>query len=713
MTTSPLNQNETESLNPMAISYQEVLAALLEHAWIIALFVLIGVVAGFSYIQRSPRLFESVTVLYIEPPKNVVNIQQVTNEDARSYEATQNMLQLIKSKPLLLRVAMEANLGKDAAFLMVPEDQANLKNEDVAERIRDLIRPVQRKGTTMIDLHVTHGDPLVAQRLANVIAREFMAMNIGRRLETTDVAYKFLFKELEGVRQKLQESELMLQAFKEKNGVPALDSTELKDVNIDLNKIRQKRHLLESDLDQIKKSGEDSARLLALESIQKDPTVEALQKSIAQQNEMISMATQRITEQHPRLVRMREDLSVLQKNLLIAARDAVRGVEPRLKALQSQEENIQKLAIDQSKSAIEYNTLLREVETNQSFYDSLKKRMSETSITKSLDFDNIRVIEPATYNGIPISPNKRKLMLVSVTTSFVVGICLSLILHSFDSSIKTVDQAESILNMPCLTAVPESRLRKNNKGKPPIKEKGGGTSGSKLTREEITPAVRESFRTLLVSLSLLGKKEEGRICLFTSAVPAEGKTFCSFYCAAHLAGQGARTLLVDADLRKPYLHQMVTKGVMGAGVSEVLSEQRSAEEVIQSTSIDNLFFVSAGTRSPNPPKLLVNDSFERLVETYKAKFDYIILDTAPINAVADTLLMVKHAQRVCLITRCGSTARRATIRAIEFLRQAGKEPSGVVLNRFRDRRGLYYYYHYSYHKSYGRENTYGADRSKT
>ena len=713
MTTSPMNQNEADTLSPMAISYQEVLSALLENAWIIALFILIGIVAGFSYIQKSPRVYESKVLLYIEPPKNVVNIQEVTQEDSRSYEAMQNMLQLIRSKPLLLRVAQTANLGKDAAFLMVPEEQANLKNEDVAERVRGAINPVQRKGTTMIDLHVAHGDPHVAQRLANTIAREFMEMNIGRRLETTDVAYKFLFKELEKVRQDLQGSELALQSFKEKNGVPALDSEELKGVNMELGKIRQRRHLLESDLDQIKKIGEDTTRLLGLESIQLDPTVDALQKSIARQNEMISIATQRITEQHPRLVRMREDLAVLQKNLLTAARDAVRGVEPRLKALQSQEENIQKLAIDQSKTAIEYNRLLRDVETNQSFYNSLNKRMSETNITKSLDFDNIRIIEPANFNGEPISPNKRKLMMISVTASLLFGICLSLILHSFDNSIKTVDQAETLLKLPCLAAVPESRLKKTTKAKGASKGKSGAHSGTKSSSDEITPAVRESFRTLLVSLSLLGKKEDGRVCLFTSAVPAEGKTFCSFYCAAHLAGQGSKTLLIDADLRKPYLHQMVTKGVMGPGVSEVLSEQKTAEEVIQSTSVENLFFVSAGARSPNPPKLLVNESFGKLIETYKSKFDYIILDTAPVNAVADTLLMVQHSQRICLITRCGSTARRATIRAIEFLRQAGKEPSGVVINRFRDRRGLYYYYHYSYHKTYGRENAYGTELRKS
>ncbi|MES2308996.1 MAG: polysaccharide biosynthesis tyrosine autokinase [Verrucomicrobiota bacterium] len=713
--TTPPNNIEMESSNPMVISYQEVLAALLERAWIIALFLLIGVFAGFSYIQKSPRMYESRTVLYIEPPKNIVNIQQVTQEDARSSEATQNMLQLLQSKPLLLRVAEAADLGKDPAFLSVPEDQANRSNQDAAEFLAGSIVPIQRKGTTFIDLFIKHRDPRVAQRLGNVVAREFMTMNIQQRLQTTDIAYKFLSDQLDEIRHKLEESELMLQSFKEKNGVPALDSAELKDVNLEMGRIRQKRLMLESDLEQIKKMGDDPARLLGLESIQVDPTVDALQKSIAKQNEMISIATQRITEQHPRMVRMRDDLTVLQKNLYSAAKDAVKGVEPRLKALQSQEDNIQKLALDQSRNAIEYNRRLRDVEANKAFFESLSKRMSETSITKSMDFDNIRIIEPADFRGEPISPNKRKIMLAAVSASILIGISLSMVLHSFDSSIKTVDQAENILKLPCLTAVPEARARRSKSQRPPSPKgsKPTAANASKPTNDDITPAVRESFRTLLVSLSLLGKKEEGRVCLFTSAVPAEGKTFCSFYCAAHLAGQGSRTLLVDADLRKPYLHQMITKGMMGPGVSEVLSEQKTSSEVIQTTQIDNLFFVSAGSRSPNPPKLLVNDSFQKLIETYSAQFDYVILDSAPVNAVADTLLMVKHVQRICLITRSGSTPRRATLRAIEFLRQAGRDPSGVVLNRFRDRRGLYYYYHYSYHKSYGREHAYGTDRKKS
>jgi capsular exopolysaccharide synthesis family protein len=270
-----------------------------------------------------------------------------------------------------------------------------------------------------------------------------------------------------------------------------------------------------------------------------------------------------------------------------------------------------------------------------------------------------------------------------------------------DSSVKTVEQSEALFKLPVLAAIPEARSESK-----PVRK----STGSPI--DNVSPAVRESFRTLLVSMSLLGRKEEGRICLFTSAVPAEGKTFCSFHCAAHLAGQGARTLLVDADLRKPYLHHMVTKGELGAGVTEALSDQKTFDEVLQFTTIENLFFVSAGLRSPNPPKLLVNNSFQRLIDAYQDKFDYIIIDSAPVNAVADTLLMVQHVHRICLITRAGSTSRKATARAIEFLRQTGKEPSGLVLNRFRDRRGLYYYYHYSYHKSYGKESAYGSEKRK-
>lgn len=700
---------EMGSSDSMSLSYQEVLAALLERAWIIALFLLIGIFAGFSYIKKSPRMYASRLVLYIEPPKNVVNIQKVTQEDARSSEVTQNMLQLMQSQPLLERVANELNLGKDPIFLATPDEQANLKNEVAAQILRSAIKPVQRKGTTIVDLIIEHRDPAMAQKLGDVVAREFMKMNIEQAMQTTDIAYKFLVDQHNDVKRKLEESELTLQSYREKHGIPALDNEEVKDVNLELNRSRQKRMMLESDLEEIKKIGSDWTRLLGLESIQADPTVDALQKSIARQNEMISLATQRITEDHPRLIRMREDLSVLQKNLLNAAKEAVKSVEPRMKAIKSQEESIQKLAIGQSKSAIQYNVLVRQVETNRAFYESLFKRINETSLTKAMEFDNIRIIEPANYNPNPIRPDKRKIMVSSVLIGICFGVALAFVLHAFDNSIKTVEQSESIFKLPCLAAIPEARSRKTSKKTKTSKASKTSVSEKTPDSSSITPAVRESFRTLLVSLSLLGKKEEGRVVLFTSAVPAEGKTFCSYYCAAHLAGQGFRTILIDADLRKPYLHQMVTQGVIGTGVTEVLSEQKKPEDVVQTTSVENLFFVSAGARSPNPPRLLVGDSFEKLVEFYKSKYDYVVLDTAPINAVADTLLMVKSAERICLITRCGSTPRRATTRAIEFLKQAGQSPSGIVLNRFLDRRGLYYYYHYSYHKSYGKEGAYGGN----
>ncbi len=693
------NQNSIES--SLTIGYQELAGALLERIWIIVLFLVVGIFCGLSYISNSPRIFSSRVVLYIEPPKNIVNIQEVSREDLRGAEVIQNMMYLIRSKPLFERVAKEARLGSDAAFLGVPPGEAKFNDADVQDRLGGMIVTVQRKGSTYIDLFFEHPDPAVAQRLANIVADQFIRLNIDNRMGTSEQAYGFLNQQLKEVKDQLQLSEAALQAYREKHKEGSFDQTELTDVNLELNKAKRKRLVLETDLKQIEKYGDDPEKLLGLESISSEQTVQTLQRSIAHQNELISSMTQRYTEKHPKLIKARNELAALRRSLLDAARNAVSAVGPRYQAVLSQERSMGQLAVSQSGDAIQYNVLTRQVETNRTLVDTIFKRISETNITKAMDFDNIRVAERALYPTAPIRPDKRKIMMAAIASGLLGGIVIAILLHSMDSSVKTVDQAEGIFRLPVLAAIPEARG-----GQRPVKKAGV------LPIDEVSPAVRESFRTLLVSMSLLGRKEEGRICLFTSAVPAEGKTFCSFHCAAHLANQGARTLLVDADLRKPYLHQMVTKGVLGAGVTEVLSDQKSFDEVLQFTNIENLFFISAGSRSPNPPKLLVNDSFQRLIEAYREKFDYIIIDSAPVNAVADTLLMVQHVQRTCLITRAGSTPRKATTRAIDFLRQAGREPSGLILNRFRDRRGLYYYYHYSYHKSYGRESAYGSEGKK-
>jgi capsular exopolysaccharide synthesis family protein len=268
-------------------------------------------------------------------------------------------------------------------------------------------------------------------------------------------------------------------------------------------------------------------------------------------------------------------------------------------------------------------------------------------------------------------------MLLAIAGGLAAGLGLSFGLNAIDSSFKTVDKTEKILGVPILGAVPRN---------------AGDTA---MVFDDSTSAAAEAFRSLRTSLSLMGKADQRKVTLFTSAVPAEGKSFCAINHAISLAQQGLRTLLIDADLRRPSVADTLLGGAITLGLSDLLAGQAAFGQAIQPAKEEHLFVLPAGSRAPNPAELLSRSDFGALIAEAAKKYDRIVIDTAPVNAVSDTLLLVEHAHSVCLVVRAGSTSRKAVLRACAALTSAGHSPVGAILNWVTSRNGVGYYYHYS------------------
>ena len=241
----------------------------------------------------------------------------------------------------------------------------------------------------------------------------------------------------------------------------------------------------------------------------------------------------------------------------------------------------------------------------------------------------------------------------------------------------------------------------------------------------------EAFRNLRAALALLGPEVERKVSLFTSAVPNEGKSFTSANYSLALAQQGYRVLLIDGDLRRPTLHKIFrfpsTKnnsgegsapGVMDclvgeadvasaarqipAGEIQIVDENVAVTGNILTATGGQLSVLAGGRRSPNPAEILAGPFFGRLIAEAATLFDRIVIDSAPILAVSDTLLMTPHVQTLCIVVRAAKTPRQAVRRALSLLAKSGIRPAGLVLNRLRRSRGVGYYYYYASH-GYGKE----------
>jgi capsular exopolysaccharide synthesis family protein len=211
----------------------------------------------------------------------------------------------------------------------------------------------------------------------------------------------------------------------------------------------------------------------------------------------------------------------------------------------------------------------------------------------------------------------------------------------------------------------------------------------------------EAFRTLRTALSMLGRKDDRRVSLFTSAVPSEGKTFCSLNYAISLAQQGLRTLIIDCDLRRPMVeHSLLNNNQRGFGLTDYLTGQKDFKAVIHATQTENFFYIPAGSHAPNPAELLAKTGIEGIIDEALLHFDRVIVDSAPIHAVSDTLLILNRIQTLCLVVRSGKTPRNSVLRAVQMLKEAGAPLAGTILNQIPRARGGYGYHYDSYY-SYG------------
>ena len=292
----------------------------------------------------------------------------------------------------------------------------------------------------------------------------------------------------------------------------------------------------------------------------------------------------------------------------------------------------------------------------------------------------------------PVKPNRLRILIFAFFLSFAAGIGVVLALDWSDITFRSVDEMEKNLGLPVIAAVPDAASLKSH---------------NVLVSHPKTGQA-ESFRTLAASLIRIGLQENGRAFLFTSAVSSEGKSFNAVHCATAFAQNGFKTILVDADLRCPQLHSELLNGKSEyLGLSDYLSELITLQQAIAPTRIDNLDLIPAGRYCPKPMMVLSSPTLPALIKLLLNDYDRVIVDSAPVNMVSDTLLMAKYFSGVCLVVRNGKTPRPAAERAVWLLEQSSANIVGTILNRLPRGHGAGYYFYY-FGDEYAKRTAHGA-----
>jgi capsular exopolysaccharide synthesis family protein len=350
-------------------------------------------------------------------------------------------------------------------------------------------------------------------------------------------------------------------------------------------------------------------------------------------------------------------------------------------------------------TAAQYSIMRGEVDASRELYNDVQIKLKEAGITAGLSSTNVTILDVARTPVKPVVPNVKVALLTGLSVGLVLGIIVAFFRESLNDTINSVEQLEEASSLPVIALVPNR-----------LEDKGSSTTivgGSSLMSPVILGMPQsksaEAYRGLRTCILLYSVDQPPNVIAITSSIPQEGKTTTSVNMAIALAQRGAKVLLVDADLRRPSVHKYFAGSRPKRGLTSLLSGDASMEDVClpADEATPGLTVIPSGPLTPYPSEMLSSSRFRDSLNTWRQSFDHIVIDTPPITAVTDPVIIAQYADAVVLVARAGFVTKPALSRSINLLIRAQIKIAGIVLNRV-DIATEYYYYGSGYY-GYGRK----------
>src|ERR1700730_7339413 len=569
----------------------------------------------------------------------------------------------------------------------------------------------------LIEVGFEAEDPQLASQVVNAHLQNFIEQNFRSKYDATTQASSWLSGELEELRIKVEKSEDARIAYERQNQI--WRTNEKQDITTDklgdLNKAVTEAQTQLAEKEALYRMA-TSGNVDALPAAQANPVIQELLRHQSELNEQYLIALDQYGPNYPKVLRLAAQQKEVAENLEKARKTLIQAVgqdyntsQSRVELLQQNLDRQKAEANDMAEKLVRYQILQHDADSNKQLYDGLLQKLKEAGITAGLKSSNIRVVDPALTPSSPSRPQRARNIRLAVLVGLVGGVGLALFREYLDNTIKSPDDVESISGLPSLAVVPSlpglnghhRRLsRFSREAKPEVT---AGPRVELLSYVQPKSQISEAFRALRTSLLLSQAEHPPQVILVTSALPREGKTTAAVNLAVTLAQLGDRTLLMDSDLRKPGIRRALnlTTG-KDFGLSSYLAGVSSLDLVtVQHPAIPNLSAIPTGPLPPNPADLLSSHRLADAIVELRTKFKFIVIDTPPIMAATDAVILSVQADGVLLVVRSGETPKEAFTRTRDLLVSVKCHLLGVVLNAV-DASAPDYYYSYRYYPySYG------------
>ncbi|HMI90190.1 MAG TPA: polysaccharide biosynthesis tyrosine autokinase [Polyangiales bacterium] len=699
---------------------------LYRHKWLILGIVAAAIVGTHYWTSRLQRLYQADCSIEYDPnPMRPLGRDMDDSPGAyyfwssQEFFATQN--RILTSRALAERVVRKLSLHHNADFMGISGPQAkSWRGGDIiqaARRLQGQIQVEQERDTRVVHVRVTDNKPERATLLANAVVDAYMEKVMEDRLGSTSNALDWLSGQLDSLKNQLESSELSLHEFVEgKASLTMPFEEQQKLVSADIGRFSTR--LGEARIGRI----EQAARLKALEAADNpdpmhvvhptiigSPSVADLHAKYLEASRQRKALEIKYGDNHPQIQALDVQLDILSTKLRLeidgvieSARSGLREVEAIEAGIQGALQVANKAGLELNLQEITYRRLQRERDNSSRLYGSILERTAETDLSHALQVSFVRVVDRALKPGFSIYPSYRKNLTVGTLIGLLLGIGLSLLFTQLDRVIRTIDDAE-MLGFSVLGVIPKIDVAGASLGPRYGRRKRRNAPELVTNRDLIVhthpkSSVAECCRTIRTNLTFMSADRPQRALVLTSASPREGKTTVALSLAISLAQSGKRVLLVDTDLRKPRVHKALARS-SAKGVTTVLVGAHTAKEAIQSTDVPGVDLLASGPIPPNPAELLHTAQFRDLVAELRTRYDIVLFDSPPLNAVTDAAVIAPQVDGVVMIIHGQKTTRDAARSAMRQLRDVSANITGGVLNDvdLSSRQygyGSYYYYHH-------------------
>ncbi len=700
------------------LDLKDLIAILKRRRWIIIwTVVLITAVATLIGLQLTPK-YTATALVMIDPRKErVVNVEEVLqglNPDAAVVET---QIKVIQSRAYAERVMAELRLFDDPEFsprqdgnqlvyrvngpiakimsflpegLLIAtglaEERVVRSSEEEAWRVReaaieaflDSLKVRQEGRSYVMAVSFTSVDPAKAARVANRLAELYVELQRQVKVEAALEASSWLSDRLESLRQEVIRAEKAVEDYRAQNnlvdaGGSSIKEQELLALNRELSSARADLAQRQAKLERIRELRRKGRNLDAVADVLQSPLIINLRQQEAMLLREEAELRTYYGEKHPRIQNLQREKQQLRDKIAREVNRIIQNLEnelqvarARVRELESQLDELTGRTEEERKKLVKLRQLEREAQASRQLYEAFLQRFKETREQADIVKSDARVVSKAAPPESPSTPGPRLFAAVGFTASMMLGTLLALLVERLDSGLRSARDIERALGLATFGFVPKlERLKRNQK---PFE----------YLLEKPLSVYTEAIRSIFTSLQLSDVDNPPKTVLITSSVPEEGKTSLALSLAAFAARSSQRVLLMDLDLRHPNVHRQL--GVRPTtGFVEYMAGERTLDEVIVHDERTGVDYLPIRRQTPNPTDLLGSRRMRETLETLRERYDFIVIDSAPILGVTDSRVIARVVDKVLFVIRWERTDDKTAQNALKHLEEARADIAGAVL----------------------------------